>query len=162
MKARTAAQRKADAARARRWREANPELHRANSARHRARHPLTAEQRARNAETNRAWRLKNAARLKREQRQHWLARRDEANAARRAKYALDRDRHRARVAAWKAAHPDHSRQFYHRHREKFTGEGRWSKRAQRLRGAWRKFTQTCAANRRVPRGTNYQPERIFP
>lgn len=149
-KLRTAAKRKTDAERSRRWRLAHPERARANNAKYRERHPLTAEQRARKSELNRAWRLKNAARIKREHRQRWEERREEINAKRRAKYAANPARERERLAAWKAAHPDHNRRFYHRHRESFTGDGRWSKRTKRtnrMKRAWRTFTKTCAATR---------------
>lgn len=138
----TVRQRKAEMKRARRWRAANPERARQIQANYRARHPLTAEQLARKAEVNRAWRAKNAAKLKREQRAKWVQKAAAANARRRAKYALDAAKERARVKAWKVAHPEHSRDFYHRNRDKFVGDGRWSSRSRRFNRAWRKFTRT--------------------
>jgi hypothetical protein len=139
---RTAAQRKADKIRSRAWRRANPEQSRAINRRYRAAHPLTPEQLAHKREVNRLWRVKNAAKLKLAQKLRWAEKRSEVNAKRRAKYAADPIRHRARIAAWKAAHPGHCRKFYHRHREKFTGDGPWASRAKKLKRAWRKFT-TC-------------------
>lgn len=137
------------ALRSRKWRAAHPGQSRANNASYRARHPLTPEQRAHKAEVNRAWRAKNAAQLKRYAARRWLERGDAIKAKRRAKYALNPQAEQARLAAWKAAHPDHNRAFYRRHREKFTGDGQWSKRTQARRRAWRKFTQTCAASRAI-------------
>lgn len=151
---RTVFQRKAKE-RQRRWRKANPEKFRAQSARYRELHPRTPEQVARNIEMNRLWRLKNAARLKRERKEKWAARSAKANAARRAKYALDKglaERNRARAAAWRAANSNHNRDFYYRRREKFTGNGPWSSRTKRFKRAWRKFTKTCAASRAITNG----------
>lgn len=143
----TPAQKRRAAIRIKAWQQANPERARASKAKWRAANPITPETRARNTEINRAWRAKNAAKLKSYNKRRWQAKGEAVNAQRRAQHAADPAKNRARNAAWKAAHPGDNRVFYHRHREKFTGNGPWSDRSKRIKRAWRKFTDTCAANR---------------
>lgn len=143
----TAAQRLATKLRSRKWRKAHPETGRAYAARYKREHPPTPEQRAKKVENTRAWRLKHAAKLKTYATKRWLEKGPEINARRRAKAATNREAERARQAAWRAANPGHSRSFYRRYREKFTGNGPWSARSKRFKRAWRTFTKTCAASR---------------
>lgn len=138
----TAKERKASkAAAARRWRLKNPDYYKAR------RKPLTAEQKARKAEKTALWRKRNKAHVKSYNRQYLQRRK--AHARRRyAENAEIRAKHRERCRVWRSRNPNYSREWYHKVRDQFTGDGRWSKRTRDRNARWLRWTRICAVSRR--------------
>ena len=139
----TVKERKASkAAASRRWRLKNPDYYKVH------RYPLTPEQKARKAEKTRFWRQRNKAHVK-AWNAKYLTKRKALARKRYAERADLREKHRLRCRTWRIRNPNYSRDWYHKMRDHFTGEGRWSKRTRDLKSRWRKWARTCAESRQV-------------
>jgi hypothetical protein len=140
---RTAAQRSADAARARRARLANPEKYRAHAAKFRAN--LTPEQKALRAAYLKAWRQKNAKRIKRAEAAYRKVRAEKG----RQRYQADPAKRLAEHKAWRTRNPNYRREHYHRNHERYVADGPMSARSRRTRRLLKRFAATMAAGRRA-------------
>lgn len=140
---RTAEQRRADAARARRVRLANPEKYLAHAAKYRAK--LTPEQKATRAANLKAWRMKNGKRIKRTETAYRPVRAEKA----RQRYQTDPAKRLSEHKAWRMRNPNYRREHYHRNHERYVADGPMSARSRRTRRLLKRFAATMAAGRRA-------------
>lgn len=140
----TAAQRARKAKNARDWRARNPDYYKLR------RKALTPEQRARKVAATKAWRKRNKVKV-REWNEKYLTRRKQLARARYRSRPDVRQDHQRRCAEWRKMHPSYSREWYHRKRSEFTGDGRWSKRTRSMKERWVTWSRTLAASRAVRR-----------
>jgi hypothetical protein len=124
----------------RRWRLKNPDYYKTR------RKPLTPEQKARKAAKTALWRKRNVAHVRAWNRAY-LEKRKAWARKRYAEKPAFRDKHRERCRVWRARNPNYSREWYHKMREHFIGEGRWSKRTRDRNARWRKWARVCAQSR---------------
>ncbi len=137
----TQEQRKASkAAASRRWRLKNPNYYKVR------RYVLTPEQKARKAAKTALWRKRNKAHI-RAWNAKYLEKRKALARKRYAERAEVREQHRARCRAWRSRNPNYSRDWYHKMRNEFTGEGRWSKRTRDRNSRWLRWAAQCAKSR---------------